>query len=595
MSNYEVIDAGNGRFIKAWNQGVKFEEKAIEQLKNTAQLPFIHKHLAAMPDSHWGMGSTVGTVLPTKNAIVPAAVGVDIGCFSYGTKIPLLDGKEYEYPIGQLADAGQEVYVWSCDDDGQIWASPATPKKTRENADLVQVCIDNGSQIICTPDQKFQARDGSYTEAQNLGAGFSLMPFYSKMEGGRLLFTTKILRRVISVTPLDYKADVFCLTVPKYHNFALAAGVFVHNCGMSAIKTNLSYGTLNAAAKAPSFHPLLPQLRAAIEKAVPCGRTDNGGPNDRGAWHNIPEPIAKIWAEEFELDYAALIAQHPGAEAKNTVRHLGTLGTGNHFIELAHDELDVLRPSSTPSSVWIILHSGSRGLGNKIGAYFTKLAKEKCERWFINLPDPDLAYFPRGEKEFDDYISAASLAQRFAWRNREVMLDRIKAAISPLLGGEVKELERVHCHHNYVVWESHFGENVLVTRKGAVRARVGDLAVIPGSMGASTFIARGLGNVDSFSTCSHGAGRSMSRAQALRDFTLDDHIKATAGIECDKTRGTLDETPNAYKDINLVMEAQRDLVQPIHRLTQFVNVKGITEESSWKTKKKLKKNGKIEV
>jgi tRNA-splicing ligase RtcB len=415
MSNFEIIDAGEGRIIKAWRKGVKFEEKAIDQLKNTARLPFIFRWMAAMPDTHWGMGSTVGTVLPTRDAVVPAAVGVDIGC------------------------------------------------------------------------------------------------------------------------------------------------------GMMAVRTQFRREAFAS----------LPEIRAAIEAAVPHGRTHNGGVGDVGGWARTPESVApaainEIWSSEFSDGYAEITAKHPGALAKNTLSQLGTLGTGNHFIELCADEEE---------RVWIVLHSGSRGLGNKIGGYFTNVAKELCARWFIQLPDPDLAFLPRGEQCFDDYLKAVTFAQRFAWRNREIMMDNIVTALSPWMGAVISH-EQIHCHHNYVAWESHFGENILVTRKGAVRARLGDLGIIPGSMGARTYIVRGLGNPDSFHTCSHGAGRAMGRREAMRQFTLADHAKATEGVECRKDASVLDETPGAYKDIEAVMAAQSDLVEPVYRLKQFVCVKGGDEKAA---------------
>lgn len=409
--SYEVIDAGNGRIIKAWKTGVPFEEKAVAQLLNTAKLPFIYKWIAAMPDTHWGIGATVGTVLATQGAVVPAAVGVDIGCGMYAVRTQL--------------------------------------------------------------------------EREDLG---------------------------------DLKA-----------------------------------------------------LRAIVEKAVPHGRTNNGGPGDRGAWGDIPDDVQKSWNDEqFGIRYQALCALHPGAQAKNTVNHLGTLGTGNHFIELAEDEEE---------AVWVVLHSGSRGLGNKIGSYFTDLAKKMCQKWFVELPDPDLAYLVQDTEEFGQYRVAVTLAQEFAWQNRSIMMTNIIRAISEHLGLRIGELfdrihEEVHCHHNYIAWENHFGKNVIVTRKGAVRAREGDLGIIPGSMGARTYIVKGKGNPDSFCTCSHGAGRAMGRREAVRKFTLEDHIKATEGVECLKDASVLDETPAAYKDIEAVIAAQTDLVEPIHRLKQFVCVKG---------------------
>ncbi len=404
MSNFDVIDAEEGRFIKAWRRGVPFEDKAIEQLKNTAKLPFIYRYLAAMPDTHWGMGATIGTVLPTLGAVVPSAVGVDIGC------------------------------------------------------------------------------------------------------------------------------------------------------GMMAVRTGLNREQFGDAATA----------RRAIELAVPCGRTNNGGPGDRGAWVEPPSDVVAIWDAEFAGRYEELVAKHPEAKARNTFNQLGTLGTGNHFIELARDD---------GGDAWIVLHSGSRGMGNKIGNYFTDVAKKLCAKWYVTLPDPDLAYLPEATQEFQDYCRAVTMAQEFAWRNRIVMMGNIFRALESI-GLPCVNAETVHCHHNYIAWERHFGENVIITRKGAVRAQKGELGIIPGSMGARTYIVRGLGNRDSFCTCSHGAGRAMGRKEAERRFTVEDHVKATEGVECAKDASVLDETPGAYKNIEAVMAAQSDLVEPVYRLKQFVCVKG---------------------
>jgi tRNA-splicing ligase RtcB len=249
------------------------------------------------------------------------------------------------------------------------------------------------------------------------------------------------------------------------------------------------------------------------------------------------------------------------------VAHLGTLGTGNHFIELCLDEAD---------RVWFMLHSGSRGVGNRIGTHFIELAKKDMKRWFVNLPDADLAYFPEGTEHFDDYVAAVGWAQEYARINRELMLRAVVEAVQKT--GSVppftSALEAVNCHHNYVSREHHYGEDVLVTRKGAVSARRGELGIIPGSMGARSFIVRGLGNPESFCSCSHGAGRAMSRAEAKRRFSLADHAAATAGVECRKDAEVIDETPAAYKSIDAVMAAQRDLVEVVHTLRQVVCVKG---------------------
>jgi tRNA-splicing ligase RtcB len=406
MSNFEMFETANGHLVKAWNNGVPFEEGAIEQLKKVASLPFVFKHVAAMPDCHIGVGSTIGTVLATQGAVVPSCCGVDIGC------------------------------------------------------------------------------------------------------------------------------------------------------GMMAVRTNL---------RREQFHGVEHSIRMAIEAAVPCGRTNNGGVGDRGAWGTVPNSVQELWRNGFESDYTLLCEKHPGAKARNGVNQLGTLGSGNHFIELSEDE---------NGAVWIVLHSGSRGLGNKIGQYFTKVAQELCKKWFIELPDRDLAYLPTDSQEFRDYRFAVELAQKFAWENRVTMMHNVISVLECEGLNPIERLETVHCHHNYIAWERHYGENITVTRKGAVRAQLGDMGIIPGSMGAKSFIVRGLGNRESFCTCSHGAGRTMGRREAERRFTVAEHAAATAGIECDKTASTLDETPQCYKSIDAVMAAQSDLVEIVHTLRQFINVKG---------------------
>jgi tRNA-splicing ligase RtcB len=299
---------------------------------------------------------------------------------------------------------------------------------------------------------------------------------------------------------------------------------------------------------------------------VPHGRTDNGGRNDRGAWRDPPAAAAEAW-NQIRPGYERIIARHPKLDRGSHVTHLGTLGTGNHFIEVCLDQQD---------QVWIVLHSGSRGVGNRIGTYFIEVAKADMRRWFVNLPDEDLAYLPEGTEHFDEYVEAVHWAQEYARLNRELMMAALIEGMRA--SGKVPafeaRLEAVNCHHNYVERESHFGENVLVTRKGAVRARRGDLGIIPGSMGARSYIVRGLGNDASFHSCSHGAGRAMSRNEARRRFTVADHVAATAGIECRKDADVIDETPMAYKSIDQVMEAQRDLVEVIHTLRQVVCVKG---------------------
>jgi len=398
-----------GAFVKAWVNGVQFEEEAKQQAINCASLPFIHNHIALMPDVHAGCGATIGSVIPTIGAIIPAVVGVDIGC------------------------------------------------------------------------------------------------------------------------------------------------------GMMAIQTTL---------KAEDLPDNLKSIRSAIELAVPHGRTDNGGPNDKGAWNKPPTDILSLWIDlSGDKRFKEVCEKHPGITKRvNHVSHLGTLGTGNHFIEVCLDE---------DNNVWIMLHSGSRGIGNRIGSYFIKKAKEDMKKWFINLPDKDLSYLIEGSENFNDYIKAVGWAQDYARLNREIMMLRVIKAIQKELGKVIESLaEAVNCHHNYVQKENHFGANVWLTRKGAVSAREGQLGIIPGSMGAKSYIVKGKGDKWSFNSCSHGAGRAMSRTKARNTFTEDDHIKATEGVECRKDIDVIDETPAAYKDIDAVMNAQRDLVDIVHTLKQVVCIKG---------------------
>ena len=418
---YNIITSDHGVPIKAWTKGVPLEDAARQQLLNVAQLPFIYKWVAAMPDVHWGIGATVGSVIPTRGAIIPAAVGVDIGC------------------------------------------------------------------------------------------------------------------------------------------------------GMMAVQTSL-----NARDLPDNLHG----IREAIERVVPVGRTDNGGKNDRGAWKDTPAHHLDVWAK-LNATYEQIVTKYPKLAHPQKVNHLGTLGTGNHFIEVCLDETE---------TVWFLLHSGSRGVGNRFGTFFIELAKNDMRQWMINLPDKDLAYLPQGTEHFDDYVRAVHWAQDYALTNRELMMRNLIAAVrtsglvpkfvvgtdaAPSTGETpVTPQAVVSCHHNYVTWENHYAENVLITRKGAVRAREGDMGIIPGSMGARSYIVRGKGNPESFMSCSHGAGRAMSRTEAKRRFTVDDHRKATAGVECRKDADVIDETPMAYKSIDDVMEAQKDLVDVVHTLRQVICVKG---------------------
>ncbi|CAN5284314.1 RtcB family protein [soil metagenome] len=407
--DYEVMNVEGGSHIKMWTRGVPVEDAAKRQLANTAKLPFIYKHIAVMPDVHLGKGSTIGSVIPTLGAIIPAAVGVDIGC------------------------------------------------------------------------------------------------------------------------------------------------------GMMAAKNTLS---------ANDLPDNLGPLRSAIEKAIPHGmspKTRGFKGRDTGSWENPPTPVDAAWAK-LKDEFDALCLKTPRLKNTNNYRHLGTLGSGNHFIEVCLDEANF---------VWFMLHSGSRGVGNAIGTHFIELAKQDMRTHFINLPDQDLAYLPEGTQHYDDYVEAVSWAQKFARMNREVMMQNLIAAVRTVIIKPFEtHVEAVNCHHNYVQKEHHFGKDVLVTRKGAVSARAGELGIIPGSMGAKSFIVRGKGDAESFHSCSHGAGRTMSRTEAKKRFTIDDQVAATAGVECRKDANVIDEIPMAYKDIDAVMAAQSALVEVVHTLKQVVCVKG---------------------
>lgn len=398
MTIKTVLTDGNVP-VKIWTDEI--EIKAQEQLTNIASLPFIHKHVAAMPDVHTGIGATIGSVIACCHAIIPAAVGVDIGC----------------------------------------------------------------GMIAC-----------------------------------RLSLTANDLDEKILKTVFDQ-----------------------------------------------------------ISRDVPVGRDQ----------HKEDRALAER-ALPFETELMLMTQKHPKLlkafkNFSSWICQMGTLGSGNHFIELCLDEQQQL---------WIMLHSGSRGIGNAIGNYFIELARKDMEQWFIHLPDRDLAYFPEGCEHFNDYTHAVDWAQRYAFENRQAMLDLVLAALKRHLPPFEVTKEAVNCHHNYVAHENHFDANVWVTRKGAIRAREGDLGIIPGSMGAKSYIVRGKGNPESFHSCSHGAGRKMSRTAAEKAFTTDDLVAQTEGVICRKDKGVLDEIPSAYKDIDVVMKNQEDLVEVVHTLKQVLCIKG---------------------
>ena len=385
--------------VKIWTDDV--DERSKEQLSNIANLPFVHHHVAAMPDVHLGIGATIGSVIATHKAIIPAAVGVDIGC------------------------------------------------------------------------------------------------------------------------------------------------------GMVAARLSLTAEELDEVSLKKIFNQ--------ISRDVPVGRGQH-----------TDERILVSAAKPFEPGLKSLTDRHPAllrafGKFSKWTNQMGTLGGGNHFIEVCLDE---------SGHVWIMLHSGSRGIGNAIADYFIELARKDMERLMIQLPDRDLAYFPEGSEYFADYVEAVHWAQEYAKANRQAMLNLVVAALARHLPPFAVTTEAVNCHHNYVAKEHHFDAEVWVTRKGAIRAREGDLGIVPGSMGARSFIVRGKGNPDSFCSSAHGAGRQMSRTAARAKFTASDLSLQTEGVVCRKDNGVVDEIPGAYKDIDAVMANQSDLTEILHTLKQVVCVKG---------------------
>lgn len=394
-----VIQVENGVPVKNWAS--QLEDAALEQAKNLARLPFMARQgVALMPDAHSGKGSTVGSVIATDKAIIPAAVGVDLGC------------------------------------------------------------------------------------------------------------------------------------------------------GMNAVRLSL---------KASDLPDSLLTLCRQIERDIPLGAGGALGENEA---HVVSTNVGLL--PDFLINL--LFAGDSSKAWQKWGRQLGTLGSGNHFIELCLDESD---------DVWVMLHSGSRGIGNMIGSHYIDRAKRMMERFFIHLPDQDLAYFPEDTDDFREYMTAVEWAQSYAFDNRRVMMEVTLSALQRHIQVPFTVTqEAINCHHNYVARENHYGRNLWITRKGAIRAREGDLGIIPGSMGTRSYIVRGKGSSHSYCSCSHGAGRAMSRAAARARFTLADLAQQTQGVECRKDSDVLDEIPGAYKDIDVVMHDQMDLVEAVHELRQIMCVKG---------------------
>ncbi len=704
--------------VKIWTDQI--EQSAEQQLTALAACPFIFHHVAAMPDVHYGLGATIGSVFAADGVLLPTAVGVDIGCFTGDTLIPLLDGSDRS--LKDLTDQGSEFWVWSITPSHRITAAKATAKKTRVDAPLVRVTLDNGEQITCTPDHRFMLRDGSWTEAASLSAGTSLMPFYTKVdqdgyvmicqpysgrwqrahwavartgalgkiprfEGQRVVIhhkdfnevnndpsnleflgdkdhsrlhrgiverntywnspefkerrnavvrdriqndpefrakkvsvgTENIVRymqehatewkasvegngergkaflvaynrsekgrakskevgnriyscphcgltgrggyyaahlkrcehkpknhQVVSVEVLNERTDVYCLTVPEYGNFALSAGVFVHNCGMLAQPFNVRAVDLSQ-----SF---LRELHELTKKNIPTGFGGHAGPQE---WEGFDD----------ETRYTEAVA--PIVREKGPMQ-LGSLGGGNHFLELCQDD---------DGMVWLMLHSGSRGAGNMIASHHIAIAEDLNRR--LGIPSArDLWVLPLDREESQSYLKDMLWAQDYAMENRQRMRWAFIQIFSNLLKKRLRidldfdPAHGINIHHNYANPETHFGRDVWVHRKGATFAGKDVLGIIPGSMATGSYIVRGLGNPESFQSCSHGAGRVMSRGEAVRSITLESFAHKMQGIVAETGKEYLDEAPQAYKDLDTVIHNQADLIEPVRRLHPIMNVKG---------------------
>ena len=312
------------------------------------------------------------------------------------------------------------------------------------------------------------------------------------------------------------------------------------------------------------------RVRLAIEKRVPVGRTNRGQAGDRGAWGKPPDDVQAVWRDKLARDYSAMVKKWPDLAHPYATNHLGTLGTGNHFIEVCVQVDD----ADEDQRIWVMLHSGSRGIGNKIGTFFMRKAQAEMERAGVQLPDRELGFLRVGSELATDYVSYAEWAQRYAWQNRLLMFRHVLEALGTSNDDLVIGSELVHCHHNYIARERHFGAPGLVTRKGAVNADCNVMGIIPGSMGARSYITRGLGHADALKTSSHGAGRVMSRNVARKTITMEAHLAALEGVEARTDADVIDESPAAYKPIEAVMAAQADLTEPVHALKQIVVVKG---------------------
>lgn len=682
----------DGLIIKSWCD--EPEEGAIKQAENLSKLPFAFHHIALMPDVHQGYGMPIGGVIATEGVVIVNAVGVDIGCFSGDTKIPLINGMQKT--LKELYEEDSDVYVYSLDHALQLVVGKATPKLTTKQAEVMEVIISGGEVIRCTKEHKFMLLDGSYKEAQSLNIFDSLMPLYrsyeardgyehSKTSFGPSVVTHKMVakqflgeakhaeivhhkdehwynndpinleyknkrlhskehrernpvfgseefkkkrlltlqqngffkpeykakkrqvaiqnistynksakkkscdllagqrgrnflieynkskqgrlkssevgkkygfgktnHKVLFTRQIEAREDVFCLTVEKYHNFALSAGVFVHNCGMSAMKTSLTDITTE-------------QL-----KKVLGGSKEHTG----GIRSSIPTGFNKHSKKQSEMlmPTFSIGAYNDGIvnrEYSNALHSLGTLGGGNHFIEIQ---------KGSDGHIWAMVHSGSRNLGKQVCDYYNQKAWELNSKWFSSVPKNwDLAFLPLDDYLGQAYFSEMSYCVDFAKANRTLMMERIKIAFVLAMEDTIEFGDIMDVAHNYARMEHHFGRNVMVHRKGATSARDGEIGIIPGSQGTESYIVSGMGNPESFTSCSHGAGRRMSRTEACKTLNLDfekELLDKRGILHAIRGEKDLDEASGAYKSITKVMEEQQDLVNIQVRLEPLAVVKG---------------------
>ena len=674
--------------IKVWSEKGSIEQGALDQIENIASLPFAFHHIVLAPDGHQGYGMPIGGVLATEGVVIPNAVGVDVGCFTGGTKVPLLNGTQRT--LKELTDNGKDIYVYSLDDKLRLVAGKATPKLTRRNAELVEVVISGGEIIECTPDHRFMLLDGSYKEAKDLKPFDSLMPLhrsyqsrdgyerietiagngvithqmvalqffgkrketdlvhhedgnwynnnpdnlrykntnlhskehgkqnptfsttefkkkrlqklrengfydekfrekkqeiarqnlkgynksnekreqdklagkrgrkylikYNKSKKGRKKSSEigkkygfgRTNHKVLYVNFLNKRGNVYCLTVEKHHNFALSAGVFVHNCGMCAVKTYLKDITIDD----------LKKVMGKIREVVPVGFS-----------HHSKKQDEKFLKKAIKTEYP-IVSQ----EYESALKQIGTLGGGNHFIEIQ---------KGSDGYIWVMLHSGSRNIGYTTANYYNKVAKKLNEKWYTSVdPKWDLAFLPLDSDESQSYLREMNYCVEFALANRKLMMDRIINIFHEVFdwGGSVNSHDdMINIAHNYAIMENHFGKNVMVHRKGATLAREGTIGIIPGSQGTKSYIVKGKGNIESFMSCSHGAGRAMGRKDARRRLNLEEEKKKMDDqgiVHGLRNQDDLDEASSAYKDIEIVMKNQEDLVEILVELTPLGVIKG---------------------